>query len=65
MIQEIQTIWPDKTLISLLALATGQNGLSSNLAVEDTLASDYKLQRGINIAKVVVIANSKYKHEGP
>jgi len=61
MIQDIQTIWPDQTFISSLAFTAGPWDLSRKVKVDDTSALDYKLSYGINISKVVAIANSKYK----
>jgi len=51
MIQDIQTIWPDKSFNSSLYFAGGRKSMSSKVIVDDTSTLDYKLQHGINIGK--------------
>ncbi|MGA9840933.1 MAG: hypothetical protein WBQ25_01315, partial [Nitrososphaeraceae archaeon] len=63
MIRDIQTIGCDQTFISSLNFTGGRKGLSSKV-VDNTSTLDDDFQHGINIAKVVVIANSEYKEEG-
>ena len=68
MIQDIQTIASDHDRISPLG-KTGKpkeftNHVTNKGSVDMATTSDYDFQHGINVAKVVVIANSEYKEEG-
>ena len=68
MIQDIQTIASDHDRISPLG-KTGKpkeftNHVTNKGSVDMSTTSDYDFQHGINVAKVVVIANSEYKEEG-
>ncbi len=68
MIQDIQTIASNQNNFTQFDRTDQADDFPNNMTIKSSdnipAASDYDFQHGINIAKVVVVANSEYNEEG-
>jgi hypothetical protein len=68
MIQDIQTIASNQNNFTQFGRTVQTDDFQNNMTIKRSdnipAASDYDFQHGINIAKVVVVANSEYNEEG-
>ncbi|MGA7899164.1 MAG: hypothetical protein WCA39_09920 [Nitrososphaeraceae archaeon] len=68
MIQDIQTIASNQNNFSQFGKTDQTEDFSNSMMIRRSgnivTASDYDFQHGINVAKVVVVANSEYNEEG-